>query len=600
MKNSDFIYRISVVLLTAAVVSLLLYFFIPRSVDNGVVVNSSSGNLTVYIDGKLKTYKSSKSFERLTVLNFKHNLFYAYSFKKVNVIKDRVMIKKSKAFELESYGFIDLSSKVNCYIIDKNSNISVSDTKHVIVGADNVKCYADSKDHLKTFIISPLDYSRMRVAVSTTDFKSLLHNSVTISSDNKLKLYSVRENKSVDISAGTNITVEKSGNNLKITSEGKSNIFSDRVYIKGTSMKISSISRGNGSFVPEYKNILEFTVYPKGILIINELNLEDYLKKVVPSEMPSYANLEALKCQAVAARTYAISDMLGNRYSELGFYVDDSTQSQVYNNVEEQESTNEAVDSTKGSIMVYENTPIDAKYYSSSCGLGAAYSDIWFKADGSSDDRPYLTAGNYLLPKGNLPKTENDWYKFFSATDIRAYDSMSPYYRWNMVFPEDAMSKSLKKSLPVLYASNHDYFTIMHGNKENNILPALGNLKDIKVLKRGTSGNVIEISFIFDNVTVNLKEDYNIRSAIRCSADFTGVTIPINRPNASPLLSNNYLLSSFFAIKKSGSNYLIAGGGYGHGVGMSQYGAIALSGAGENYKQILGTYYKNVTLATVY
>lgn len=600
MKNINLIYKILVALLTVTLISVLLYFFIPRSVDNGVVVNSSSGNLTVYIDGKLKTYKSDKNFNKLTIINFKHNLFYAYSFKTVNPIKDRVMIKMPKSFELESYGYIDLSSKVNCYTVDKGLNIKPSDAKHIIVGADNVKCYVDSKDHLKTFIIYPLDYSRMRVAVSTTDFKSLLHNSVSLSSDSKLKLYSVRQNKSMDISADTNVTIEKSGNNLKVTSGGKSDIFSGRIYIKGTSIKISSISRGNGSFSPEYKNILEFTVYPKGILIINELNMEDYLKKVVPSEMPSYANLEALKCQAVAARTYAISDMLGNRYAELGFYVDDSTQSQVYNNVEQQESTDKAVDSTKGSILIYKNTPIDAKYYSSSCGLGAAYSDIWFKSDGTSDDRPYLKAGNYLIPNGILPKTENDWYKFYSATDIRAYDSMSPYYRWNVTFPEDAMEKSLKKSLPALYASNSGYFTILHNGAEKDSMPALGNLKNIKVLKRGVSGNVIQISFIFDNVTVNVKEDYNIRSSIRCNADYAGVTIPINRPDNSSLAGSNYLLSSFFAVKKTGSNYIIAGGGYGHGVGMSQYGAIALSGAGEDYKQILGTYYKNVSLTTVY
>ncbi|MGL4970883.1 MAG: SpoIID/LytB domain-containing protein, partial [Cetobacterium sp.] len=111
--------------------------------------------------------------------------------------------------------------------------------------------------------------------------------------------------------------------------------------------------------------------------LINEIDIEDYLLQVVPSEMPKSFGLEALKVQAVAARTYAAKDILRNRYAKLGFHILDSTQSQVYNNLDENELATGAVKSTKGLILVHENKPIDAKYYSTSSGFNSNAHNVW-------------------------------------------------------------------------------------------------------------------------------------------------------------------------------------------------------------------------------
>lgn len=128
---------------------------------------------------------------------------------------------------------------------------------------------------------------------------------------------------------------------------------------------------------PRYRGKIQFV--PKGNVLhmISVVDMEDYLKQVVPSEMPRSFGVEALKVQAVAARTYAISDFLKGRYAALGFHVKDTTESQVYNNQVENEDANRAIEATRGEILVYQGVPIDAKYSSTSAGFTEAAHRIW-------------------------------------------------------------------------------------------------------------------------------------------------------------------------------------------------------------------------------
>ena len=100
-----------------------------------------------------------------------------------------------------------------------------------------------------------------------------------------------------------------------------------------------------------------------GLVLVNDLYLEDYLTKVVPSEMPSSYEKEALKAQAVCARTYAYRQIQGNAYSQFGAHVDDSTNYQVYNNKETDEKTTAAVKDTYGKMLFYEDKAVEAFYF---------------------------------------------------------------------------------------------------------------------------------------------------------------------------------------------------------------------------------------------
>jgi stage II sporulation protein D len=588
-------------MITATIIIILLIaIFVPISTEHAVYMGSSLGYSNLYVDGKLKRLKASLNFPLYSVVNYKHNLFKYYGFKSVEPLLERVMVKSSTSYEFESSGSKQLSTKTFYYTVDKNNKLTPSDSRQLIVGKDNVKSFVDKKGQFRTFIIYPMDYSSMRVCISTTGFSSLNFDKTTIKCMKASEIYSKQEKFSMNIPENTEVSISYDNGKVKLSLKDFSKDFTSRLYMKGTSMYINTIVRGAPPFVPSYDGILEFYPGSKGFLIINEVNLEDYLYKVVPSEMPTSGGLEALKCQAIAARTYAISDMLQNRFASQGFYVDDSTQSQVYNNTKPQSLSTKAVTETKGMILTYNGKPIDAKYYSTSAGTGVNARDIWFNPDGTGDAAPYLVTHNYLSLGKALPKSEADWLKFYKDTKVKAIDSISPYFRWNVIFTPQTLTKTLTKSLKSIYDNRKEFMTILVNGKTVDKLPEFKDLKDIKILSRSEGGNVKEISFIFDNVTVNVKADNNIRGALRSSKDFAGEIVPVNRYKFAPITTGGYLPSSFFSVEKVSGNYIIYGGGYGHGVGMSQYGAMELSKKGTKFKDIINTYYKNVTFDNIY
>lgn len=108
----------------------------------------------------------------------------------------------------------------------------------------------------------------------------------------------------------------------------------------------------------------------EGIVLINELPLEEYLYAVVPSEMPASYPQEALKAQAVCARTYGYRYILHAGLPQLGAHVDDTTAYQVYHNIPENAASTTAVRETDGILLFYQGQPAQNYYYSTSCGVG--------------------------------------------------------------------------------------------------------------------------------------------------------------------------------------------------------------------------------------
>ena len=126
--------------------------------------------------------------------------------------------------------------------------------------------------------------------------------------------------------------------------------------------------RREGLRCPSYSGALELRAASGGIAVINELPVETYLCGVVPSEMPASYELEALKAQAVCARSYAFRQMTSYGYPEYEAHVNDSTDFQVYNNSERQESSTRAVTETEGQVVRYKGEIATTYYYSTSCG----------------------------------------------------------------------------------------------------------------------------------------------------------------------------------------------------------------------------------------
>lgn len=222
----------------------------------------------------------------------------------------------------------------------------------------------------------------IRVGITTNGHKSLDHSVVTFTSHSKATLTNSWMNMKLNPK-----------DNVKIVADGKKKI----IYVNGkkraetvqgvkyksvdNKVIITSLKRGHRKTTyPVYRGTLEIKLSPtnsKAVRVINEVGMEDYLLQVLPSEMPESFGLEALKAQAVAARTYALNDYFNSRFKKEGFHVIDDTRSQMYNNVDENTNSTKAIKETYGEVMLYNGKPIDAKYYSTSSGYGAAAHNIW-------------------------------------------------------------------------------------------------------------------------------------------------------------------------------------------------------------------------------
>ena len=175
------------------------------------------------------------------------------------------------------------------------------------------------------------------------------------------------------------------------------------------------------------------TVYPgsfviykseEGLLVVNELDLEMYLRYVVPSEMPSSYEKEALKAQAVCARTYACARIREKTWENYHADVDDSVESQVYHNMEAQPETDAAVAETEGKIITCGGEPIQAYFFSTSCGKTST-DEVWNTAE-TAEYLKSVTVGG----EKQEPETEEAFASFITKRDSTSLEVEDGWYRW--------------------------------------------------------------------------------------------------------------------------------------------------------------------------
>lgn len=311
-------------------------------------------------------------------------------------------------------------------------------------------------------------------------------------------------------------------------------------YPEDGTFQVLSIEREYGN--PVYKGTLEVKETEQGYLLINEVSMEDYVKGVVPGEMPSTYEPEALKVQAICARTYAYRQMQEGRLTEYGADVDDSVNFQVYNNHESTERTNEAVDETKGLVMTYEGMPIDAYFFSTSSGTTST-DEVWLE-----ETAPCL------------------------KSIVTQYDANMPWYRWSVTFPPERIENFLQES----------------GYE-------IGTLTDMHILRRSQGGAVVSIEFIGSNGAAKIENEYTIRTLLSPKG------LPIVRQDDSVVTDFSMLPSAYFTLEKVWEGDMLAGfvfrgGGYGHGVGLSQNGANEMAKQGYSCFDILNYYYEGFEL----
>ncbi len=367
-------------------------------------------------------------------------------------------------------------------------------------------------------------------------------------------------------------------------------------YVSGENMNISSNYIYRGAI--ELKNANGF-VQP-----VNVVLLEKYLYGLVPSEMPASWASEALKAQSIAARTYALSALESSKHSADGYHLCDTTHCQVYKGVNnEQASSNAAVDATNGLAMYYNGSLIEALFYSSNGGSTANSEDVW------SNKIPYLRA----KPDPN-ENYDSSWTREFTQAELTSLvlakqptlgsvqsvtiDKTDDYGRalsmtfhcvnGNYTVQKDAIRTFFSGSSGGSLKSTN--FKIVQGlnttqsttDKTETTTNENGNdIDDLKVYSNGSTidyeGGMITVSN--GNVGVASSEEVYV-------VDKNGVPIKYTKDNTTTV---NPPITT-------GGTLILKGGGWGHGVGMSQFGAKGMADKGSTYEEILKFYYTDVTI----
>ncbi|MBQ6806497.1 MAG: SpoIID/LytB domain-containing protein [Lachnospiraceae bacterium] len=412
-------------------------------------------------------------------------------------------------------------------------------------------------------------------------------------------------------------TVLADGEEITVTArgleEGERISFQAQALTDKVMLQIDGVDKADNAF----RGKLEFCKTKQGMIIVNELPLEEYLYAVVPSEMPASYPLEALKAQAVCARTYAYRYILQAGLGEYGAHLDDTTAYQVYHNISENAATTTAVKETTGMMLYYGEELAQNYYYSTSCGYGTD-ANVW--KSGSEQDVSYILAGKYAkqlageennaaditvadneqgmesnntLSAQDMTQEEN-FAAFIQTVDELDFEKDEPWYRWTYEIKELDAKKILSR-IQSRYQANASLILKQVGEGESAYyvsepIEEIGEIKNIQIEKRGVGGVADELVITGSRATIKVISEYNIRSVL-CDGDSEVI-----RQDGSITVPGTLLPSGFFIIEtgKSGEEvigYKLLGGGYGHGVGMSQNGAKAMGKLGYRYQEILGTFF---------
>ena len=518
---------------------------------------------------------------------------------KPDKIGGKVLVANQKYIEIEGYGKVNLDDYYKIYKI--YGELSMEVTNSILVGYEATDFVVADGKIVAALIKETIKAKDIRVLIKTDNYADIYHNEVMLTSDKEFTLKAGDTVKTYK--AGQKVTVKLDNKLLK---KGRL-----RFQTKSESGKIKLLSINRASGNPAYRGAIEISSGKEGLIIINELPIEEYLYAVIPSEMPSIYGLEALKVQAICARSYAYNQLFANGYSEFGAHVDDSVSYQVYNNIPENEKTILAVKDTYGKVIEYQNAVVTAYYFSTSCGHTASLNEVW---GGSSAD--YLLGklqttydvvngeavyASTVSPSSSNLSAEDKFRDFILKAPDDTYDSKFAWYRWKVTISKENLKKSIDKNLASRYQANPDLIQTLVGGKvndnpryESKPVDTIGTLKDILVSKREKSGILSAVILVGSDCTVKVQSEYNIRTLLAPLYD------KVIRQDDSTVSDLSMLPSAFFIIDKSGKSITFHGGGYGHGVGMSQNGVKAMADSGKDYEEIIKHYYTDVEIGFIY
>lgn len=591
----------------------------PVVLKNVYMIEGKGKEIKTFISGITRTFETSLTLsdsftEKVGDLTLTDGLITSVTIKP-DIIRGKVLVTGKNEIEVEGYGVLPLDDNYRIYKLfgememEKTNNILVGYSVTDFVVSEGKICAALIRDQIKA--------ENIRVLINSSNYQSVYHDSIIFTVDCPYTIDNGEE--TVRFEKDEEFTITKDS---KLMTNGRIKITPLEEHGK---VALLNVKRNLG--VPKYRGTMEISVNEKGLIVINELSIEEYLYAVVPSEMPvSYGN-EALKVQAVCARSYAFNQLYANKYSAYGAHVDDSVSCQVYNNVAENDASIMAVKDTYGKVLTQGGKVITAYYFSTSCGHTASIEDVWQDAK----EAKYLTGNLQTEERMTVDFSKDEVFRGFLAKDevsvmtdgtkkeeaVTTYDSGFLMYRWNVTMDVATLSKQINKYLADCYNSNKTSIltyvrsqelndateipgaTIVEGKVFKSIpVSTIGTLADMKVITRGSSGIIKELLIKGNENTVLVRYQTNIRKLL------APVATEVVRLDGSTVNGMSLLPSAFFVIDKSNESskttFTLTGGGFGHGTGMSQNGVKTMVSRGKSYEEILKHYYTDANLEVIY
>lgn len=501
---------------------------------------------------------------------------------KTDTIQGRVLSVSKEYVEIEGYGKVDLDEYFMIY--DINNGFAVKTYEDIVVGyslqdfivADGKVCGA--------IISKPLKVDNIRVIIKTNGFSSIFHQNVSFTCDTP---FSITHGETVDqYNAGDVLSYDTANELLQ----------EERITVEpneGGTITLLSVQRNQGN--PSYQGKMELSLYDGGIVIVNDVDIENYLKKVVPSEMPASFGVEALKVQAVCARSYAYNQLTNSYYSMYGAHADDSTQFQVYNNTIEHEESNQAINDTKAQVLTYGGDVVQTYYYSTSCGVTT---DVGLWGTDTSE-YPYFASRDVSRVDRNLDLTDEATFEQFITTkDENDYDSGCALYRWQYDLACDEMNHNFNSKLHEKYVANPSKILTLNsdGIFVSKSISSVGYINEITVNSRASGGAVDSVTVRGSDATVQINSESAIRGLFGDSnvemTTNTGTTKMSSMPSTFCIFRGIYDGDRLLGFR-------ITGGGYGHGIGMSQNAVNTMTQESMDYVQILQYFYKGTQVSTM-
>ena len=394
----------------------------------------------------------------------------------------------------------------------------------------------------------------------------------------------------LDWTEETAITMSPSGyGTIQVTITGTDQVLYES---DGDTLGVLPTGRDTATWFRGYRYAggFEYILSGGSLTVINVLDLEDYVKGVIPYEMSGSWPLAALEAQAICARTYACRD--SKHLSTYGFDVCNSTDCQVYHGLGSDTSyatdrTDQAVENTAGLKLYYDGELVqDAVYHASNGGATEDAENVW------GTDVPYLQG-------------KTDPYE--AQTDISNY-SYTVTYTWDQL-------------TWVLQNSGYDIGTVVDAYVSE--YTSLGNVRSVTFVDstgktmtmNGDNARMAFYSTTLGKSVPSLRftitggtggSGYAVNDSGTILSSLEGVSVISGTGTVSQLgggthtavtsSGSSVLASSAAGSSASGSGITITGTGNGHNVGMSQYGAKAMAELGYTYQDILEFYYTDITI----